>query len=448
MIRLFDTQTRQVKELALRQPGKLSLYVCGPTVYSHPHIGHGRSALIFDTLRRYLEWSGLEVIHVSNVTDIDDKIIGKAQTEGRTEAEVAEEWEAVYWDALDRLGVLRPHHTPHATEYVKEMVALIGELVDTHGAYITSDGVYLEVGKLAEYGVLVNQSLESLEQGARVDVNEEKRSSADFALWKFAKHGEPAWPSPWGDGRPGWHTECVVMSLDILGEAFDLHGGGLDLCFPHHENERAQATGLGKRFAQHWMHHGFVEIDGEKMSKSLGNFTTLNDLLDAFDPRSYRLLLLQSHYRAPIEVTKETIAAAVQSLSRFDEVARRAQPLANKAVDQDALARFVAAMDDDLDTPTAIAVAFDTVRRVNRALDDGDDDAAAASFGALKRMLHAVGLEVGGEVEVDDESANMVAARNLARLARDWSKADELRAALESKGWVVEDSPEGTRIHQ
>ncbi|MBW3574803.1 MAG: cysteine--tRNA ligase [Actinobacteria bacterium] len=324
MIRLHDTATGTVRPLELREQGAVSMYVCGPTVYDVPHLGHGRFVLVFDVLRRYLAWSGYRVRYVSNITDVDDNIINRANREGRTEAEVAAQFEAVWYEAVDALGVLRPDADPHATAFVERMVAVIGDLVDAGVAYRTADGVYLDVARVEGYGLLARQSLESLQAGARVEVDDQKRSGSDFALWKAAKPNEPAWPSPWGQGRPGWHTECVVMSLDLLGEDFDLHGGGQDLAFPHHENERAQAVALGRRFARHWVHNGWVVVEGEKMSKSLGNFTSLTDLLERVDGRAYRLLVLRSHYRSPLEVTPATTADAAAALERLDNLSLRA----------------------------------------------------------------------------------------------------------------------------
>ena len=323
MLNLYDTATGTVRPLELRAAGEVSMYVCGPTVYDLPHIGHGRANLTFDILRRYLSFTGLHVHHVANVTDVDDNIIKRALALGRTEADVAAEFEASWWESMDALGDLRPQDAPHATEYIDRMVALVGELTARGMAYETPDGVYLEVAKVDGYGLLAQQPLESLQAGARVEANEDKRSPLDFALWKKAKEGEPSWDSPWGRGRPGWHTECVVMSLDLLGEGFDLHGGGQDLMFPHHENERAQAVADGKAFARHWMHHGWVEVEGTKMSKSLGNFSTLPDLLSRSDARAYRVLVLRAHYRSPIEVTPETLADAEKALARLDGLARR-----------------------------------------------------------------------------------------------------------------------------
>ena len=323
MLTLHDTATGQVVPLRPRQPGKVGLYVCGPTVDGVPHLGHGRFSLVFDVLRRYLLFSGLEVTYVSNITDIEDKIIERAADRGVPIDEFTAANEALWWEIMDALGVLRPDETPHATAYVDRMIDLIRDLVGRGVAYETATGVYLSVMDVPGYGLLARQPLESLRAGARIEADEEKRSPLDFVLWKKAKPGEPSWEAPWGAGRPGWHTECVVMSLDLLGEGFELHGGGQDLMFPHHENERAQAVADGKEFARHWMHNGWVTVGGEKMSKSLGNFTSLADLLERSDARAYRVLVLRSHYRSPIEVTPETIADAESGLARLDELARR-----------------------------------------------------------------------------------------------------------------------------
>jgi cysteinyl-tRNA synthetase len=439
-----------VTEIAPRDPGRFSMYVCGLTVYEVPHIGHGRFALVFDVLRRYLEWSGLEVRYISNVTDIDDQIIRRAQEEGRPAEEVAARYEAIWWDAVDRLGIARPTVTPHATEYVPEMVDLIQALIDRGVAYESSDGVYLSVERVPGYGLLARQSLDSLRAGARVEVDEAKRSPVDFALWKKAKPGEPTWESPWGPGRPGWHTECVVMALDLLGENFDLHGGGQDLAFPHHENERAQAVASGRVFARHWVHNGFVEVGGEKMSKSLGNYTSLIDLLERTDGRAYRLLVLQSHYRTPLEISPATITAAEAALERFDALARRFELGAGSAeLDEAAVARFRSAMDDDLDTPAAVALLFELLRGANAAADAGDAGRARRLAATVAELAGALGLELGqaGDV-VDEESAALVERRDAARQARDFATADTLRDELTARGWVVEDGPEGTSIRR
>jgi cysteinyl-tRNA synthetase len=427
------------------------MYVCGPTVYDRPHLGHGRQTVVYDVLRRYLEWSGLRVRFVSNVTDIDDHIIERAGTEGRSTEEVVTEYEAAWWEAMDRLGVRRPDDTPHATEYVERMITLI-EALDRAGAtYETSDGVYFVAASVPDYGLLAQQSLADLRAGARVETLEEKRDPADFVLWKKAKPGEPSWPSPWGDGRPGWHTECVVMSLDLLGDGFDLHAGGQDLKFPHHENERAQAVKLGRRFARRWVHHGWlVDPGGEKMSKSLGNFTTLTDLLDrlADDGRPFRLLVLQSHYRSPMTVDGDTIEAAARGIAHLDEFARRF-PSPEGPTDEDALRRFCAFMDDDLKTPAATAVLFDQVSVANAAADRGDDDAAGRAAATAYELATAVGLSLGTtDQTLPDDIAELVRRRDAARTARDFEASDALRAQLSELGWIVKDTPAGTVVHR
>jgi cysteinyl-tRNA synthetase len=447
-LRLFDTARGEVAPVSFRDPGTATMYVCGPTVYGPPHLGHGRFSLVFDILRRYLEWSGLEVTYVSNVTDIDDQIINRGHEEDRDPAEVAITYEASWYEGMDLIGVKRPTRDPHATSYVDQMVALIGELVDRGVAYETRDGVYLDVGQIEGYGLLARQPLETLLSGARVEVDEEKRSPLDFVLWKKAKPGEPTWDSPWGPGRPGWHTECVVMSLELLGEGFDIHGGGQDLMFPHHENERAQAVALGREFARHWVHNGFVEVGGEKMSKSLGNYTELLDLRDG-DPRAYRLLVLRAHYRSPVEVTPTTVADASAALGRLDALARRMVGTAPGDPDRAELERFRERMDDDLDTPAAVAQLFGLVSRANTALDAGDEAGAASAWATIGELARAVGIELwAGDEEVPAEVLALARERDEARAVQDWDRADALRDEIERLGHVVEDTPEGTRVHR
>ncbi|MBU6201025.1 MAG: cysteine--tRNA ligase, partial [Acidobacteria bacterium] len=391
MLHLYDTATRAVRELELRDPGIVTIYLCGPTVYGPPHLGHGRATLVYDVLRRYLEWSGLQVRLASNITDIDDKIIDRANREQRPWTEITGRCEQVWFDAMAALGVRRPTDVPHATEYVDSMVRMVGDLLARDAAYVTEDGVYLDVTTVPDYGLLAHQRLDDMQAADReVFGAANKRNPADFALWKLSKPGEPSWPSPWGDGRPGWHSECVVMSLELLGDGFDLHCGGADLRFPHHENERAQAVALGRTFARHWMHNGFVvDAEGEKMSKSIGNVANLLDLIDQYDPRTYRMLLLQVHYRSPVRVGIDNIEAAQKSLAGIDAMVQRTAPLDGAAADAAVLDRFRASMDDDLDTPTAMSVLFDAVRRANAALDSGDAAAAASLRAAVLSMCAA-----------------------------------------------------------
>ena len=452
MLHLYDTATREVREIRLREPGKIGIYLCGPTVYGPPHLGHGRATLVYDILRRYLEWSGLTVRLVSNITDIDDKIIDRANREGRPWEEITHKCEDVWFTAMRKINVLRPTDVPHATEYVDQMVAMIADLMTKNAAYATSDGVYLDVNAVPDYGLLAHQSLDDMLSGGgdrEVLGAAEKRTPADFALWKFSKPGEPSWPSPWGDGRPGWHSECVVMSLELLGESFDLHCGGADLRFPHHENERAQAVALGKTFAQHWMHNGFVvDAEGEKMSKSLGNVTNLLDLIEHYDPRAYRMLLLQTHYRSPVKVGQDNIDAAVKSLAGLDAFAARLAELGTATADANVLASFANVMDDDLDTPGATALIFDTVRRANAAVDAGDRPLAAALAAAVIEMCAALGLELKVTAHVDDSATELARQLDAARAAKDFAAADRIRGELQASGYVVETTKDGTRVRR
>ncbi|MEY3340885.1 MAG: cysteinyl-tRNA synthetase [Actinomycetota bacterium] len=448
MFRLYDSATAEVRELRLRKPGEVGIYLCGPTVYGPPHLGHGRATLVYDILRRYLEWSGLSVRLVSNITDIDDKIIDRANRESRPWQEITHKCESIWFQAMEKLNVARPDDVPHATEYVDHMVRMIGDLIDLDRAYVTEDGVYLSVQSVADYGLLANQSLDDLLAGGgdrEVFGASNKKHPADFALWKFSKPGEPSWPSPWGDGRPGWHSECVVMSLELLGEGFDLHCGGMDLKFPHHENERAQAVALGKRFANHWMHNGFVvDAEGEKMSKSLGNVANLLDLMDKYDPRAYRMVLLQTHYRSPVRVGQDNIDAAVSALAGLDAFAARTAAVTGSA-DSTVMTRFRERMDDDLDTPSATALLFDTVRRANAAIDSGDASAPGL-VQAAREICSAFGLELKQASEIPADVAAKAAALDAARAAKDFATADALRAELQSGGWIVETTKSGTSI--
>jgi cysteinyl-tRNA synthetase len=452
VLNLYDTATQSVKPLALRQPGSVSIYLCGPTVYGPPHLGHGRATLVYDILRRYLTWTGLSVRLVSNITDIDDKIIERANTEGRPWSDITQKCENVWFEAMGKLGVIRPTDVPHATEYVQSMVDMINTLVAADKAYTTDDGVYLSIASVPDYGLLAHQSLDDMLSGGgdrEVFGASNKRHPSDFALWKFSKPGEPSWQSPWGDGRPGWHSECVVMSLDLLGEGFDLHCGGADLRFPHHENERAQAVALGKSFANHWMHNGFVvDIEGEKMSKSLGNVLNLIDLLEKYDPRAYRMLLLQTHYRSPTRVGQENIDACVSALAGLDSFAARTAAHSDGMPDPILISQFTTAMDNDLDTTTVMALVFDSVRRANTAMDSGDIATVASVRAAVIEILGALGLELSLGDDIGADIVSKGEALDAARKAKDFAAADALRDELQSLGYVVETSKDGTRIRR
>ncbi len=451
MLRLYDTLLGTNIQITPLNASRFTMYVCGPTVYDVPHIGHGRSVLTFDILRRYLEHRGLEVFHVSNITDVDDKIITRAKQENMDPIELARLYEAQWWKAMDSLDVLRPHQAPKATEWIPEIVDMI-ELLSLGGyTYSTRDGVYLDVSRVADYGRLAQQDLSNLQRSDR-NFADDKRQSLDFALWKFNSKDELFWDAPFGGGRPGWHSECVVMSTGILGHNFDLHGGGLDLKFPHHENERVQAELLGYGFSRHWMHHGFVESGGVKMSKSLGNFTTLTEMLEHYDPRSYRLLVARSHYRSPLEVTKELAEEATATLRRLDQFLDRLSELTN---DPSVLTRndvaltqeFETAMDDDLNTPVALRAVFEAVTKGNSAFDNGEFELAKSYAVQVSRALGILGLRSSeSKPEIPDFVLELARRRQLAKQDRDFASADSLRVQIQALGFNVEDSSNGYRV--
>ena len=461
MLKFTDSLTGEKTDFSPRDPGKVSVYWCGPTVYDAPHLGHARSTMAFDILVRYLRWSGYEVKAVSNITDIDDKIIARAADEGTSEPDLAARFEEIFIAEMDRLNIAHPDLRPRATEFVDRMVSVITDLIDREMAYTTDDGVYFDVDKLDEYGALVNRTVDDLREGAgaRVDVDEGKDDPLDFALWKAAKPGEPTWDSPWGPGRPGWHIECVAMSLDLLGDGFDIHGGGDDLIFPHHENERAEALGCGREFAKYWIHNGMVQVDGEKMSKSLGNFTTLEAMLDHWDPRALRLLVLQTHYRHTMEIGADALDGAVSALDRLDAFADRFRSanLEDSEPDGSVVAKFNEAMDDDLGTPAAVAVIFDAVREANRHLDEDNSDEAASIGCAIEVLVDVLGVKIGRdqrpsgskESELDENKIEeLIVERNQARESGDYARADEIRDSLSASGIVLEDSAQGTGWHR
>ncbi len=476
-LQIYDTMTRRKIAFVPRTPGEVSMYVCGPTVYDVPHLGHGRTAVTYDMIRRYLTWAGFEVTVASNVTDIDDKIMQRARREQRSEAEVAAEFTVAYDLQMNRLGVLQPHSRPHATQFIPQMIDVISKLRSTGAAYeVAGKGVYFSVESVASYGDLAGRTLEQLcaDAGARVDVDDDKRSPLDFALWKAARPDEPSWYTPWGQGRPGWHTECVAMSLNALGPGFDIHGGGDDLVFPHHQNECAQAAAVGEDFARYWVHSAMVTLGSQKMAKSLGNYTQLADAIDAVGGRAVRLLVLQTHYRRAMEMGPEALEAASNAVGRLDALARRTAQ-AGISLETDAALRqpdievstagefdvaavsaFSAAMDDDFSTPTALDVVFRLVRAANAALDGPVPHEAAVSARTALHLLKVLGLNCGAEAIEDSgsdglsdaEVDKLLALRASARSARDFDTADRIRDELTTAGITISDSRAGATWHR
>ncbi len=466
--RVFNTLTRGKEDLAPLHAGLVRMYVCGVTVYDLSHIGHGRSAIVFDVMRRYLKHRGHAVKFIKNFTDIDDKIILKANQEGVSAQEISERYIEAYRTDMASLGVAPADIEPKATEHVPQMIALIERLIAKGVAYPVEGDVYFEVRRFPGYGKLSGKNLEELQAGARVEVDERKRDPMDFALWKATKPGEPSWKSPWGQGRPGWHIECSAMAMQYLGEVLDVHGGGEDLIFPHHENEIAQSeAATGKPFARYWLHNGFVNLAAEKMSKSLGNTLTIKDLVRRHDPEALRLYLLGTHYRHPLEFGDERIVEAGRALARLQSLKDEADRIASRGTpapgpdhglfDEVAAhrARFEAAMDDDFNTPQALGVLFDLARVLHAARDQvAQGTAGAGAFllgvGELVMLARVLGLLEGArkEAAVDPQLKarieSLVYLRQEARRQRDFGEADRLRDELSRLGVVLEDTRDRT----
>ncbi|OBS10303.1 cysteine--tRNA ligase [Acidihalobacter prosperus] len=460
MLKIYNTLTRSKDDFVPIEEGRVRMYVCGMTVYDYCHVGHGRMLVVFDTVVRYLRRLGYDVTYVRNITDIDDKIIRRAHENGESIGALTERFIQAMHEDLGALGVQPPDLEPRATDSIDEIIALIETLIEKGYAYRADNGdVYYDVSRFEHYGQLSGKDPQDLRAGARVDVVEAKDDPLDFVLWKAAKPGEPAWASPWGEGRPGWHIECSAMSIRALGPHFDIHGGGLDLQFPHHENEIAQSEAATcQHFVNYWMHNGFVRINEEKMSKSLGNFFTLREVLARYRPEAVRYFLLSSHYRSPLNYTDEQLDAADAALTRLYTALRGIAPvntdvLAGKGDDYEQ--RFLAAMDDDFNTPVAIAVLFDLAHAVNKARD-ADPAHAAALCGLLKRLGGVLGLLQGAPDAYlqgggasaqglsDDAIEALIEARRAARASRDFARADAIREELAEAGVVLEDGAAGT----
>ncbi len=481
---IFNTLSRKKEEFIPLEPGKVKMYVCGITAYDRCHIGHARSAVVFDCVVRHLRHRGFEVKFIRNFTDIDDKIINRAREEGISPEELAEREIANFYEDMDALRVLRADIEPRATRHIPDIIALIEKLIEKGHAYEANGDVYFSVRSFPSYGRLSGRDLDSLKAGARIEIGEKKKDPLDFTLWKAAKPGEPSWESPWGRGRPGWHIECSAMSMKYLGETLDIHGGGLDLIFPHHENERAQSeAATGKTFVRYWMHNGFVTIKGEKMSKSLGNFITIHDILKEYHPEALRLFLLSKHYRSPLDYSPETLqeweTALYRAYTALDEAkeaavrpVKKKRPLTEQAQDtikelQKVTSLFGKAMDDDFNSAKAIGHLFDGIRLLNRLVKQSQERPsallkepiekgantirnAAGVLGVLseepKEFLEQANRKILEAMSLsEDYIEQAIQKRTLARKEKRWKEADAIRDELAQKGILLQDSPEGTK---
>ena len=463
-MKIFNTLTRTKEEFVPQTPGEYRIYVCGPTVYNYIHIGNARPLIVFDTLRRYLEYRGNKVLYVSNITDIDDKLIKKGQEEGTSMQEVARRFEAEYKKDAAGLNALPPTVQPRATEHIDQILDIVADIIDKGYGYVARNGdVYFRARKFKEYGKLSHLNLEDLESGnreLRSQMDDDlKEDPEDFAVWKAAKPGEPAWPSPYGPGRPGWHIECSAMARTHLGKTIDLHCGGQDLIFPHHENEIAQSEcANGCEFSRYWMHNGFLNIDNRKMSKSAGNFFTVREIADKYGYEPIRYFMLSAGYRMPLNYTVELIESCKSSLERLytcrdnlDFAIKNAPAEGEETLKEKAAAvreKFDTAMDDDLNTPDALAALFDFVRQINTlapAASKGTLEEAAKAFDELTGVLGLL-YNRKKEDEVPAEVTALVEQRAAAKKAKDWATADALRAQITALGWVVEDTPQGPKV--
>lgn len=459
-MQLYNTMNRKKEELVPIHPGRISMYACGPTVYNYFHIGNARPFIVFDTLRRYLEYQGFSVTFVQNFTDIDDKMIRRANEEGITVKELSERFIREYYTDADALGIERASHNPRATDHIADIIHLVETLIEKGHAYATPEcDVYFSVRSFPGYGKLSGQSVDDLESGARIDPGEQKRDPLDFALWKAQKPGEPAWESPWGMGRPGWHIECSAMSMHLLGDTFDIHAGGQDLVFPHHENEIAQSeAATGKPFANYWLHNGYININNQKMSKSLNNFFTVRDISKEFDLEAVRLFMLSAQYRNPVNFSRELIEQASTALTRLRTAKERldAAQTGPATPEDDAFATelegykssFCAAMDDDLNTADALGVLFELARACNTFVSEPRGEKAVNAARSLFFELTGIlGLLIQKkEEETPKEALDLLEQRQQARTDKDWARADQMRDALKEMGYAVEDTKQGPKL--
>ncbi|MCD6109313.1 cysteine--tRNA ligase [bacterium] len=452
---IYNTLTRRKNEFKPITPKKVTMYLCGPTVYDSAHLGHGRSATAFDVVRRYLMYKGFDVNFVSNYTDIDDKMINRANEKKMTVKELSEKVIPMYKRDYGDLNILPATAHPRATAYIKQIIDLIKKLEKKGATYKLEDGIYFDVSAFPEYGKLSGQKIEDLKMGARIQVNENKKNPQDFALWKNEKPGEPSWDSPWGKGRPGWHIECSAMSTNLLGDTLDIHAGGADLIFPHHECEIAQSEcATGKQFVNYWMHNGFININKEKMSKSLGNFITLQDLIKKYSGNVIRFLYLQTHYRSPINFSEDLITQSINTLERIHDFVRKIEQIDNtgethkevKTCIEYAKQKFEENMNDDFETPGALASLFEFIKTINKfneevSLTTGDKKEIIDFLKKIDQVF-AVIFTKGNDLPKELEA--IIKKREKARANKDWQKSDQLRNELKEKGIFVEDTSNGT----
>lgn len=460
-MKIYNSMTKKKEEFITIEPGKVKMYVCGPTVYNFFHIGNARPFLMFDAFRRYLEYRGYEVVYVQNFTDVDDKIIKKANEEAVESIQISERYIDEYYKDADALGIKRASHHPKVTETIDEIIDYVKALIEGGFAYEIDGNVYFSVEQYSEYGKLSKQSIEDLELGSRVDVSEEKKKPMDFALWKKKKEGEPAWESPWGEGRPGWHIECSVMCTKYLGETIDIHAGGQDLIFPHHENEIAQSEAKsGKKYVNYWMHNGYINIENQKMSKSLNNFFTTREILELFDSEVVRFFMLSAHYRSPINFSRELMESAKNGLERLytakenlnylisvaqnEEINEAENKLINAL--EDYRVKFIEAMDDDFNTADGVSVIFELARWMNTEASDKASKAFLERIKALFEELTGVlGIVQRQKESLDEMVEKMIEDRQNARKNKNFPEADRIRDELKSKGIILEDTPQGVK---
>lgn len=461
-MKLYNTLTRQKEEFIALKTGEVNMYVCGPTVYNFFHIGNGRTFIVFDTVRRYLEYKGYKVKFVQNFTDIDDKMIKRANDEGITVKELGERFIGEYYKDADSLNIERATVNPRATEFMEEIIQFVKELVDKGYAYEIDGDVYFHTKRFNEYGKLSGQNIEDLQAGARINVDERKKDAMDFAIWKKQKPGEPAWESPWGMGRPGWHIECSCMAHNLLGDTIDIHAGGHDLIFPHHENEIAQSEcRTGKPFAKYWMHSAFLNIDNKKMSKSLNNFFTAREILEKYDADVVRLFMLSAHYRAQLNFSEELLQSAMSAVERLYNAIYNLENLANEVKRNDLneeekkyikkldeyREKYIEKMDDDFNTADAIAVIFDMIRDINSNVkSDSSKKIIEYALSIIRELGSPLGiLQKSTEESVEDEIQQLIDRREKARTEKNWALADEIRDGLKERGILLEDTPQGVR---